>query len=75
MRFVTLAWVYVGWAVLNVLRHADNAGGHAAHLGGAAVGFVLIRNPTWFGVLRLGPKPRRFWRPGDPASNFFRRDA
>ncbi len=75
LRFVTLCWVYVGWAVLNVAHRGPNAGGDAAHLGGAAVGYLLIRNPSWLGALRLGPKRRRFWRPGDPASNFFRPDA
>ncbi len=75
LRFVTVAWIYVGWAVLNIARAGPNAGGDAAHLGGAAVGFVLVRNPTWFRLLRLGPNPRQFWRPGDPASNFFRPDA
>ncbi len=75
LRMATVAWIYVGLAVLNLARHGDNAGGDAAHLGGAAVGFVLIRNPTWFRALRIGPKRHRFWRPGDPAGNFFRPDA
>ena len=75
MRMVVLCGIYVGWALLNVLHRGPNAGGDAAHLGGAAVGFVLIRNLAWFRALRLGPKRRRFWRPGDPASNFFRPDA
>ena len=75
LRLVTLAWIYVAWAVVNIAHHGENAGGDAAHLGGAAVGFVLIRNVTWFRLLRIGPQPRRFWRPGDPASNFFRPDA
>jgi membrane associated rhomboid family serine protease len=75
MRFITVCWIYVGWAVLNVAKHGPNAGGDAAHLGGAAVGFVLVRNLSWFSALRIGPKRHRFWRPGDPASNFFRPDA
>jgi membrane associated rhomboid family serine protease len=75
LRMVTIAWIYVGWALLNVARAGENAGGDAAHLGGAAVGFVLIHNPSWFRALRLGPRRQRFWRPGDPASNFFRHDA
>ena len=74
-RFVTVAWIYVGLAVLDVAVHGENAAGDAAHLGGAAVGFVLIRNVTWFRAIGVGPKPHRFWRPGDPASNFFRPDA
>jgi membrane associated rhomboid family serine protease len=75
MRMATLCWIYVGWAALNVLHRGQSAGGDAAHLGGAAVGFVLVRNLNWLGALRIGPEPRRFWKPGDPASNFFRPDA
>ena len=75
LRFVTVAWIYVGWAALNIAARGGNAGGDAAHLGGAAVGFVLIRNVTWFATLGIGPKRHRFWRPGDPAANFFRPDA
>lgn len=75
LRMSTVCWIYVGWALLNIIHRGPNSGGDAAHLGGAAVGFVLVRNLTWFRALRLGPKPQRFWRPGDPASNFFRPDA
>jgi membrane associated rhomboid family serine protease len=76
LRLKTAAWLYVGVAVLLIAMHADNAGGEAAHLGGAAVGFVLIRNVPWLNALPiLGQRRRqRFWRPGDPASNFIRKD-
>lgn len=74
LRLVTIAWGMAAIAVLAIARHGENAGGEAAHLGGAAVGFVLIRNLSWFATVGIGPKPRRFWRPGDPSSNFFRRD-
>jgi len=39
-----------------------------------AVSAILIRNVSLFHVLRIGPRTHRFWRPGDPASNFFRSD-
>ncbi|HEX7009444.1 MAG TPA: DUF6576 domain-containing protein, partial [Phycisphaeraceae bacterium] len=34
-------------AVLSVLADASNAGGEAAHLGGALLGFILVKNPRW----------------------------
>jgi len=46
----TLAWVFVGIAVLTILREGPNAGGEAGHLGGALVGFVLITRPQWLNV-------------------------
>jgi membrane associated rhomboid family serine protease len=74
LRLKTLAWLYVGLAVLTIAARGENSGGEAAHLGGAAAGFVLVKNLEWFSVLRIGPRRRRFWKPGDPASNFFRND-
>ncbi|HMB96669.1 MAG TPA: rhomboid family intramembrane serine protease, partial [Tepidisphaeraceae bacterium] len=48
MQLRTLAWVLLGIAVYTVLVYGNsrtgNAGGEAAHLGGAAVGFILMRN-------------------------------
>ena len=75
LRLVTIAWGLAAFAVVTIAIHGANAGGEAAHLGGAAVGFVLVRNPSWLAAVGIGPKPRRFWRPGDPAGNFFRPDA
>ncbi len=74
LRYQTLAWVFVGIAFIRIAQVGANAGGEAAHLGGAAVGFVLVRNRQWFSA--AGPKRtrRKFWQPGDPASNFFRED-
>lgn len=40
----TLAYVYVGFAVLNLLMSGGNAGGDAAHVGGALAGAYFIRN-------------------------------
>jgi hypothetical protein len=47
MKLRTLAWCLVAMAAYKVLAMGDqmgsNAGGEAAHLGGAAVGYLLIR--------------------------------
>ena len=40
----TVAWVLLGVAVYTVVSNSNNAGGEAAHLGGAAAGYYLIRN-------------------------------
>jgi membrane associated rhomboid family serine protease len=45
MRLATLAYLFIGYAVLNVVFRASNAGGEAAHLGGAAVGWLLMSKP------------------------------
>jgi membrane associated rhomboid family serine protease len=44
MRLKVLAYAYVGLAAFNLLRGGHNAGGDAAHIGGAIAGFFLIRN-------------------------------
>ena len=44
-RLRTVAWVLLGYAVYTIFSSGHNAGGEAAHLGGAAVGYALIRNP------------------------------
>lgn len=69
--------IYLGLAALMVWTAGVNAGGEAAHLGGAAAGFLLIRNPAWLARVPMfsrGRRRARFWKPGDPAENFFRRD-
>ena len=61
VQLKTLAWVLLGIAVYTVLTSGNNAGGQAAHLGGAAVGFWLIRDPrliNWIDRL-AGPKRSR----------------
>lgn len=45
MRLATLAWGLVVISILSVLWNLNNAGGEAAHLGGAAGGFYFIRHP------------------------------
>jgi membrane associated rhomboid family serine protease len=72
MRMKTLAWVFIGIAVLTILSHGYNAGGEAAHLGGALVGWVLISNQQWLNIFNLPRRGRKFWKPGDGPGNFFR---
>ncbi|WP_428389418.1 rhomboid family intramembrane serine protease [Mucisphaera sp.] len=45
----TMALIFLGIAALSVLAGAQNDGGEAAHLGGALLGFFLIKNPGWLG--------------------------
>ncbi|GJQ29295.1 MAG: hypothetical protein HBSAPP03_11790 [Phycisphaerae bacterium] len=78
LRMRTFAYVYVGIAAASVIFGSRNAGGEAAHLGGAAAGFFLIRRAhllrDFFDIFtdsrkataRRAPPPRR--EPGpDPA--------
>ncbi|MBC8523612.1 rhomboid family intramembrane serine protease [PVC group bacterium] len=45
MQLSTMAYLLVGIAIYTVLTSGENAGGEAAHLGGAAAGWYFIRNP------------------------------
>jgi membrane associated rhomboid family serine protease len=68
MRMRTMAYVYVGIAVATLLMRGSNAGGEAAHLGGAAAGAFFIRNShllrDFFDVFRDSRKtPPRTGRP------------
>jgi membrane associated rhomboid family serine protease len=59
-----LAWFFVAVAAYAVLISGENAGGEAAHLGGAAWGYVLIKNQHWLDVIgkrirRPAARPRR----------------
>lgn len=47
MQLRTLAYVLLGIAAFTVFTQGRNAGGEAAHLGGAALGFLLIKNPRF----------------------------
>jgi membrane associated rhomboid family serine protease len=69
-----IMWICIGFAIVQIAVRGPNAGGEAAHLGGAAVGALLIRNTSLFHLLRIGPRKHRFWRPGDSSDNFFRQD-
>jgi membrane associated rhomboid family serine protease len=63
MQLKTLAWVLLAIAAFTVLRYGNtgqhNAGGEAAHLGGAAVGWLLIHNPHWLQFPNLNVLRRR----------------
>lgn len=66
IRLKPMAYIYVGFAFVSLLFGTRNAGGEAAHIGGAIAGFVLIRNAHLlrdffdvFGDSRKQPKGRR----------------
>ena len=52
-----LVWIIVGVAAYIVLAEGhvpgSNAGGQSAHLGGAGIGFLLIKNPSILNRLDL----------------------
>ncbi len=43
MSLRTMAWLILGYATFAVLTGLNNAGGEAAHLGGAVLGFLLVK--------------------------------
>jgi membrane associated rhomboid family serine protease len=57
-----LAIGMVGIAVFTVLTEGHNAGGEAAHIGGALMGWLLIKNPRLL-ELANGRRPRMRYRP------------
>ncbi len=63
MRMKTFAYGYVGLAVFMVLIGSRNAGGEAAHIGGALAGYFFIRRPhlltDFFDVFTDSRKPPR----------------
>lgn len=54
MTMRTMALLFLGIALLSMMAGSPNAGGEAAHLGGAAVGWALIKNPVWLGFADRG---------------------
>jgi membrane associated rhomboid family serine protease len=44
MKLRTLAILLLGWAIWTIVRAGNNAGGEAAHLGGAIAGWYFIGN-------------------------------
>jgi len=62
MRLKTMAYAYVALAAINLFFGSDNAGGEAAHLGGAISGFILIRNShllrDFFDIFGNSRKPK-----------------
>jgi membrane associated rhomboid family serine protease len=61
MELRTLAWVLIGIAVFVIFSRGHNAGGEAAHLGGAAMGAWLIRNPRLLNFVVRRRQPPRTW--------------
>lgn len=63
IRMRTMAYVYVALSLLNLLWGGNNAGGDAAHIGGAVAGYFFIRNAhllrDFFDVLH---DSRRDWK-------------
>ncbi len=57
MRLQTAVYIFLALAIANLWQLGRNAGGDAAHVGGALVGALLIRRPhllrDWLSALRL----------------------
>ena len=53
MKLKVLALVMLAVAIYTVWTGGTNAGGEAAHLGGAAMGYILIRHPHWLNVFQF----------------------
>jgi membrane associated rhomboid family serine protease len=73
MRLQTLAYGLVGIALFAVFVSGSNAGGEAAHLGGAVAGYYFIRHPHhlhgFFDILgRVDPTSHHYRRKTAPAS-------
>lgn len=74
LKMKYFAYGYVGLALFNLLVSGRNAGGDAAHIGGAIAGYFFIRNPhhllDFFDILGNSKKPRGprgpRGRPGKP---------
>jgi membrane associated rhomboid family serine protease len=58
MKLRVMAWVMLGIAVYTVFTSGHNAGGEAAHLGGAVMGWLLSRNARWLNVFEGGARRR-----------------
>ena len=70
MRLRTAVYLFVGLATLNLIRGGSNAGGDAAHVGGALAGAYFIRHShllrEFFDILgssRLIPRRAAVGRP------------
>lgn len=72
MPLKVMVWIFIAIALLTVYADGNNSGGEAAHLGGAAVGYLLIRRIhllNWVGG--AGTKPARStWRNARSPSPF-----
>jgi membrane associated rhomboid family serine protease len=47
LRLKHAVYLFLGLAIANLLSGGPNAGGDAAHVGGAIAGAILIRRPGW----------------------------
>jgi len=59
VRMKTMAIGMLVFAAFMVLTNGNNAGGEAAHLGGAILGFILMKNPSWLSFLDSGARSRK----------------
>lgn len=66
VKLRTLAWIFVGIAVYIILSHGRNAGGEAGHLGGAVVGYILIRRPYLLNFMAPGRRRSSSYFPNGP---------
>jgi membrane associated rhomboid family serine protease len=63
IRLRTLALIMLGIAAYTVFTNGNNAGGEAAHIGGALMGFLLIKNPRLLEFANYRRPPRMRYRP------------
>lgn len=79
MKIRTGAYLMLAIALLNLLSGGSNAGGDAAHVGGALAGFFFIRNMhllgDFFEVLGPGERKTRAWRRAAARADAERLDA
>jgi len=68
MSMRTLALIFLGLAALSVIAGSSNAGGEAAHLGGALLGFILIKKPALIGWADRAAQVTQAFKGGDPAA-------
>jgi membrane associated rhomboid family serine protease len=62
LKLKTLAWIFIGIAVFSIFTAEANAGGEAAHLGGAVGGYLLIRYPQALAIFARKRK-KSTWEP------------
>ena len=75
MRMKTLVGVYIGIILLSLLAGSQNAGGEACHLGGAILGFLLVRHAGWLDVFERGLRlPAMPSRPAPSATTKVKRE-
>lgn len=75
MKMRTLVLVFLGIAVFSVLVGSGNAGGEAAHLGGAVMGFILMKQPILLGFTKVFDSASRQKRKGNREQQALEREA